>query len=303
MRSLKLVLGGALALASLSLALTLTGTATAGAAPSPNRDSCSGTLNAPGLLYGTYGSDVTIHGYCLVDGGPTLIRGNLHLATGAALNATYALNDVAGTGVTSLTVKGDVTLAGGSILAMGCEPNYSPCTDDPGASNGGTLSGTNSVSGDFTATDALAVIMHDSTIKGDVRQSGGGGGLSCNPPTTGVFSQLQSPVFSDYEDNSFSSDFSVTDVHSCWFGALRNTVKGDMTYSGGSFGDPDASEVVSNLVSGDMTCSVDSPHVQYGDSMGVPNKVSGNAVGECSLHAVQPNPAPSGPLTHITIRK
>ena len=43
----------------------------------------------------------------------------------------------------SLTVRGDVKVGYGAVLAMGCEPNFSPCSDDPNASTGGTLTGQN----------------------------------------------------------------------------------------------------------------------------------------------------------------
>ena len=299
MRTVKLLLGGLLALGAFGVAASST---TAGAASASNRTSCSGTLSAPGLLSGTYSGDVTVTGFCVADGPPTLIRGDLRLAAGSALNATFALDDVTHTGATSLTVKGDVTVGSGAVLAMGCEPNFSPCSDDPAASTGGTLTGQNTVSSDVTATSALALIVHASYIKGDVRQTGGGGGLSCAPPTTGVFSLLQSPVFSDYEDNTISGDLTVTGVHSCYFGGLRDSVKGDLRYTNNSFGDPDASEVLSNVVSGDIACSGNSPVVHYGDSEGVPNRAH-EASGECSFTAKQPNPAPSGPLTPITVKK
>lgn len=303
MKSLKLVVGVALVLAAtLAIGLTQASAVTPQASPS-SRQSCSGTLTSPGLLSGTYSGDVTITGLCVVDGGPTLIRGDLTLAPGSALNATFARNDVSGTGATNLTIKGDVKVGSGATLAMGCEPNASPCTDDPAASTGGTLTGQNQVSSDIIANGALALIFHASYIKGDVRQIGGGGGLSCAPPSTGVFALMHSPVFSDYEDNTISGDLEVTGVQSCWFGALRNLVRGDFTYANNSFGDPDASEVLTNIVSGDLTCTADSPAVEYGDSAGMPNRVGGHASGQCSFKSESPNPAPSGPLAPISVRK
>jgi hypothetical protein len=299
MRAIKLLLGGLLVLGVFGIAASST---KAGAASPSSRTSCSGTLSAPGVLSGTYSGDVTISGFCVANGAPTLIRGDLRLAAGSALNATFALNDVTHVGPTSLTVKGDVSVGSGATLAMGCEPNHSPCSDDPAASTGGTLTGQNTISDDVTASGALAVIIHASYIKGDVRQTGGGGGLSCAPPTTGIFSLLQSPVFSDYEDNTISGDLRVTGVQSCYFGGLRNSVKGDLTYTNNTFGDPDASEVLTNVVSGAIACSGNSPVVQYGDSTGTPNRAH-EASGECSFTARQPNPAPSGPLSAITVKK
>jgi len=299
MRAVRLLVGGLLVLGVFGVAASST---KAGATSPSSRASCSGTLSAPGLLSGTYSGDVTVRGFCVVNGGPTLIRGDLRLAAGSALNATFALNDVTHVGATSLTVKGHVIVASGATLAMGCEPQASPCSDDPAASTGGTLTGQNTVSRDVTASGALALIVHASYIKGDVRQSGGGGGLSCAPPTTGVFALMHSPVFSDYEDNTISGDLKVTGVHSCYFGGLRDSVKGDLSYTNNTFGDPDASEVLTNVVSGDIACSGNSPVVHYGDSAGMPNRAH-EASGECSFTAMQPNPAPSGPLAPITVRK
>src|SRR5665213_2661190 len=245
MRAVKLLLGGLLALGVFGVAASST---KAGATSPSNRTSCSGTLSAPGLLSGTYSGDVTVTGFCIADGPPTLIRG------------------------------------------------------DPSAAAGGTLTGQNTISRDGTASGALALIVHASYSKGDVRQTGGGGGLSCNPPTTGVFALMHSPVFSDYENNTISGDLKVTGVHSCYFGGLRNSVKGDLSYTNNTFGDPDASEVLTNVVSGDIACSGNSPVVHYGDSAGMPNRAH-EASGECSFTAMQPNPAPSGPLAPITVRK
>ncbi|HUD17675.1 MAG TPA: hypothetical protein VMQ59_10445, partial [Acidimicrobiales bacterium] len=287
---------------SQSLCMSEVETVTGGPPPPPN--TCTGSLAVPGVLAGLYKGDVTITGYCVVDGGRALITGDLTLAPGAALNATFALNDVAGSGTSSLLVRGDIKLGSGATLAMGCEPNHSPCTDDPNAGTGGTLRGSNTVDGSLIAKGALGVIVHASRIKGSVRQTSGGGGLSCAPPTTGIFSVLGSPVFSDYEDNNITGSLRVLGIQTCWFGALRNTVHQNLTYNRNTLGDPDGSEVNSNVVFQDIGCSRNSPAVQFGDAtMGVPNKVGQHASGQCSFKTVQPNPAPSGPLTHISVKK
>ena len=123
MRAVKLLLGGCIVLAVFGFAVN---GAKAGAASPSSRTSCTGTLSAPGVLSGTYSGDVVVNGFCVANGGPTLIRGDLRLAPGSGLNATFALNDVTHVGSTSLTVKGDITVASGATLAMGCEPNASP---------------------------------------------------------------------------------------------------------------------------------------------------------------------------------
>jgi hypothetical protein len=271
-----------------------------GSAGGSRTATCSGSLHSPGLLAGTYRHGVVVSGYCVVDGGAAIVLGDLTVAPGSALNATFALNDVSGTGTSSLDVFGDVDVSGGAVLAMGCEPNFSPCSDDPNAGTGGTLTGNNAVFGNLDESAPQGVIVHRSTVVGSVNESGGGGGVTCAPPAKGVFALMQSPAYSDYEDNAIGGDLNIVGLQSCWLGALRNRVAGSVLDANGTFADPDASEVNSNFVQGNMVCLGNSPSVQFGDSMGTPNRVAGDARGECSFHAEQPNPAPNGPLTHIS---
>lgn len=280
------------------------GAAAASEGSGPARSTCSGTLAAPGVLSGVYRGDVTVTGVCDVDGGRALVRGDLTLAPGAVLNATFARNDVSGTGTSRLVAKDEIHVGQDAALLMGCEPNFSPCTDDPAAANGGsgTLTSRSHVFGDLDASGALAVIVHASHINGDVRQTGGGGGPSCAPPSTGIFSVIKSPVFSDYENNRIGGDLRVLDLQTCYFGALRNRVT-DLTFSNNTMTDPDSSELLTNVVRGDIGCFHNSPAVQYGDSMGMPNRVAGDAGGECGFDVRQPNPSPGGPLAPISVQR
>ena len=299
MKAVKFLLGGALVLASVAAGVSqAAATEHHGSGPS----TCTGTLTSPGLLAGSYPGNVVVTGFCLVNGGATVVNGDLRLAPGAGLNATFANNDVAGTGTTSLTVKGDIRVESGAVLALGCEPNFSPCADDPAASTGGTLTGHNRVEGTITGIQPLALLVHASKIEGDVTQTGGGGGLSCAVPTTGVFSLIQSPVFSDYEDNTLGGDLTVSGLQTCWFGALRNHISGSVTADRNTMVDPDAGEVLANHVGENVSCFNNSPTVQYGDSMSSPNQVEGSASGECGFKVLQPDPSPTGPPTHISVR-
>ena len=107
------------AITSLVLATVVLRAGTAGAAETHHqaRNTCTGTLAAPGVLAGTYRGNVVVTGVCLVNGGAAVIRGDLILAPGSALNATFALNDVAKTGTSSLTVRGDVKVGYGAAWA------------------------------------------------------------------------------------------------------------------------------------------------------------------------------------------
>ena len=303
MKVLSLAAGAVLTLSAVAIGM---GPASAKESAKPNAPAvCWGTLAKPGVLAGTYHGDVEIHGVCAVNGGAAVVDGNLILTPWSALDATFALDDVTGTGKSSLTVRGNVWVEHDATLAMGCLPEHSICTDDPAAGTGGTLTGDNHVEGDVRATDAMAVIVHASKINGNVTQTGGGGGaaaMTCAVPTTGIFSVIGSPVFSDYEDNTIWGSLSVHGVKSCWFGAIRDHVGGSADFREIEMGDPDGNEIHSNDIEGNLACFANQPAVQFGDAVGgVPNKVGGWAKGQCGFDVRLPNPAPSGPLTPISI--
>jgi hypothetical protein len=283
--------------ASLVLAILVMGAGAAAAEAHHGQSStCTGTLTAPGVLAGTFRGNVVIKGVCAVNGGAALIKGDLILAPGSVLNATFAHNDVAGTGSSSLTVRGDVKVQNGATLGLGCEPNFSPCSDDPNAT------GQNRVSGDVHANQALGVLLHASKIGGNVSLRGGGGGVTCAIPASGIFALLGSPVFSDAEDNNIGGNLTIAQLQTCWMGALRNHVRGSIFTAHNTMADPDANEVLANHVRGNIACFNNSPATQYGDSMSSPNRVQGHAFGECSFNVRKPNPAPSGPLTPISVK-
>ena len=304
-KGLRLTGIASLALTVVTMAAGVAAATTAGTAAATHHHksrTCTGTLTSPGVLAGTFRGDVLIIGVCNVNGGRAVIHGDLILTPGSVLNATFALNDVRKKGKSSLRVHGDVQVGTGATLLMGCEPNFSPCSDDPNASTGGTLTGKNHVSGDIEARGALAVILHASRIRGDVTMIGGGGGVTCAVPTTGIFSVLKSPVFSDAEDNSIRGDLRIVGLRTCWMGALRNQVRGSVFTAANTMADPDANEVLANVIRGSIACFANTPATQYGDSMSSPNKVRGKAFGECAFNVKQPNPSPNGPLTPISVK-
>ena len=59
----------------------------------------------------------------------------------------------------------------------------------------------------------------------------------------------------------------------------RNAVR---FLSDNELADPDANEVVTNVVGGDLVCTGNSPKIQVGDSGGSPNVVHGKALGQCA---------------------
>ena len=263
---------------------------------------CSGTLASPGLLAGTYWSDVVIRGACVVNGGRAVIHGDLIVSRGSALVAAFGRNDVKGTGASSLKVTGDVRLRRRTVAILGCEPEAFPCLDDPHPKHP-TISSSDRILGNLSVIDALGVIVHNSTIRGRVKQSGGGGGVTCTPTPGSAFAAFGSPDYSDYEDNTMGGGLRVTDLRSCWLGALRNAVHGSARISRNSMADPDAMEIVTNTVRGNLSCYRNSPAVQFGDSFGAPNIVHGWAAGQCGFKVRKPDPAPNGPLRHISVHR
>lgn len=273
---------------------------------------CSGTLAAPGILAGTYNNGAVVQGVCYVAGGPAIVKGDLTISQGSALAAFFALNDVTGVGTSSLTVTGDVNVLSGGSFIGGCEPIYFPCADDANAAAGGpgTLTSSDLIYGNVNELLPLGVLLHASSVAGSISELGGGGGESC--ALTGIFGEFYNPPYSDYEDNTIGGSLSIIGMQSCWYGALRDQVKGSVNNLLNMMGDPDANEVVSNTVYGNMICLGNNPKDQFGDSLGVSNKVGGLAVGECAFNALQPNPATlpyvgypgpvPGPLEPISVR-
>ena len=128
--------------------------------------------------------------------------------------------------------------------------------------------------------------------------------MSCTP--TGIFATFQSPVYSDYEDNTIGGNLRITGLNTCWDGALRNKVSGSATFADNTMADPDASEMLTNTVAGNLLCSDNSPAIQYGDSEVHPTWLAALPPASAPSTSKQPNPAPvpgkggnpAGPSAH-----
>ena len=160
---------------------------------------CSGTsLNSPGVLSGTF-RDVVVQGVCVVSNGPAVVNGTLTVESGGALVAAFAAGH--------LTVTKDVEVSRDGTAILGCFASSFPCLDDPDQ-NSPTLNSPVLVRRDVLARGGLGVLMHDTTVRRDVHEVGGGGGVNCNP--TGFFEMVGSPAYSDYEDSTVGRDLSVS---------------------------------------------------------------------------------------------
>jgi hypothetical protein len=290
------VLGGWLATGGMALGVLAT-SASPAAAAGPHV--CSGTFAAPGVLAGKYSSNVAVQGACAVNAGAALVAGNLTVRPGSALVAAFALNDQAGSGSSSLTVRGNLEVQSGAAMVLGCDPQSFPCIDDPNPESP-TLSSAGHVSGNLSEQQPLGVVVHNTTINGNVVESGGGGGLTCEP--SGVFSLFGSPVYSDYEDSTVRGNLSVSGLTSCWLGVARVHVSGNLSMTGDQLADPDAIEILSNRVSGNLICQQNSQVWDSADESEnlyprapEPNTVLGHRVGQCQLASPATEGGAAGP--------
>jgi len=340
---------------SMSLILGVTGIAAlvvaaapgvAAAAPtgSGGNHTCTGTSASPGTLAGNF-ANVTIAGTCLVDAGNVNIAGNLTVADGASLVGDFGMNDRTDSGTSNLTVRGNVVVEFGASLMIGCYPLQVtlwginsegnpalfttpdfPCDDDPNAfpasgNSAPTLSATEYIGGNLIAYDALGVVVHNTTVGGNVESYGGGDGTAFNP--VGIFAvyiaggpqagprQLDEPIplpaYYDFANVNVGGNLVVTGMSENWYGIDRDVVRGNLTDTNNTAA-PDGNETFNNTVYGNLACSGNNPAVEYGDSNGGPNKVGGSATGECGFNVLIPNPSPASvsgltnyPLEHISV--
>jgi len=217
---------------------------------------------------GAHNGNFMITGNAYVPAGSSLtVNGNLTLAPGACLDA-FTLADV--------TVHGNILVGPGAILGLGCGPGAlgPPFTQGPcyGQSTNDV------VDGSIIANQPLTMYLTADTIRGNVTSNGGGPGVTFNP-------YVNYPI----KDSTIGGNLIVQGWQGTWFGALRNHVSGNVIVDNVVAADPDSNEVATNTVAGNLTCAGNSPAIQFGDSGGAPNLVSGNAIGQCGFNVIQPD--------------
>jgi hypothetical protein len=243
-------------------ALLAIGGSTALASSSGPNPCATGTLSS-----GAYGG-FTVTGTCrVVHGANVTINGNLTLADGAVFNALFDPSN-------AVHVIGNVKVGQGALLGLG----YGTAVV---------------VDGNVNANQPLSLYLGNMTVHGNVTSNGGG--------TADRFYNF--PI----KDDTIDGNLTLHGWTGGWIGALRNTVGGNIDFSNnasvvhpvddagcmasGTFpngcaaapgADPDSSEPVQNMVSGNLICHNNSPAAQFGDSGGGPNTVSGNKIGECA---------------------
>jgi hypothetical protein len=253
---------------------------TAGAASAAAPYTCSGSLDNPGVLAGTYSTNVFVSGFC-VTGGPTTVTGNVTILAGSTLIA----DDFTATG--NIQVGSGATLVGGPAEEGGDESAPPP----PSFHVGGNL----------IATQPLGVVLHGSDISGNVVETGGGGGFTCDP--SGIFAVFDSPVFSVIGEGSHvGGNVTITGLTSCWLGLTHSRFDGSVHVLNNQLADPDAIEILDNDIGGNIVCEQNSMMWDSADlaedslypRLWEPNRVSGTRVGQCvvapPLNPGEPSP-------------
>jgi hypothetical protein len=251
--------------AAIVVAAGLVQVASQAASNAASASTCSGGSVAAG----SYAS-LTVTGFCTVDAGSVSVATNLTVAPGGELVAAFGGSDV--------HVGGNLLVQSNGVLILGCEPEAFVCFNDPDQTTG-TLRTHDTVGLNLTAQNALAVVVHATTIGQNSTVQGGGGGVTCASTIPNIPGP---PAYIDFEDDAIGGNSIIQGVQSCWAGYIRNHVARNVIYQGNRFADPDASELTTNTIGGNMICSGNNPVVQFGDSQGSPNVVAGKAIGECT---------------------
>lgn len=297
-------------LVAAALVLAIAG-AGAAVAPAAGPFVCSGKLRTPGLLKGTYPQGVVVKGACAVKAGKAHVIGTLLVTKGSALAAAYGRHH------SSLTLTGNLVVGRGAVVILGCRVNPDgsgfPCIDDPNMKHP-TLTSREVVSGSIVENSPLGVIVHNSSIGANVKERGGGGGVNCKPPKSGVFAAFKSPVFSDLEDTVVRGNVAISRMSSCWLGLARDKVHGSVTINNNTMADADAIEILANHISKNLSCSGNS-HPSAASPPGTqpvwdsadtsetglypraaePNAVGGTRSGQCVMASPATQGGPSGP--------
>jgi hypothetical protein len=267
---IRIKLSGVLAAAALAAASAIAGAAPAGAAPAgaAGNYTCSGgSFFSPSIIpAGTYKS-MTVTGFCAPAPGTVMVR-NLTVAPGGGLASMVASS--------TLTVTGNVEVETGGMFAIGCGTsvlNDATCPDNPEATS------TDSIGGNLDTSGAVLVIVHFSSIGGNAKMNGGGGGITCdNLPG------VPTPPFVDFDYDAIGGNASVKNLVTCWDGFSDSTIGGNVTFDNNQTNLPligDGNFVGGNVIAGNLRCFGDSPKPHLSDVTHIPNSVGGHTAGQC----------------------
>jgi hypothetical protein len=244
-----------LAAVALAASLVVAGAVSVSAA---NNGTCSG-----GTIKSATYRNLTVTGFCTLDGGNVTVQNNIKVTSTGALNAIFSRS--------TLTIGGNLIVDTGGLLGLGCDPEELACFDNPnGTSN-------HSVGRNLIADGAVLMIVHDNHIGGNVEQEGGGGGFSCNP----LFPNGP-PAYTDYANNTIGGSATVTGLRTCWAGFSHNVVSGSVRLIDNQTAIDDGNLADGNHIGGNFTCLGDSPAPHLSDGpVKTLNVVGGVARGQC----------------------
>jgi hypothetical protein len=191
------------------------------------------------------------------------INGNLVVADGASLNDHAA-------STATVNVARNVLVGEGSTLGLG--------TYNPGAPHN------SSVGGNIIANQPLSLYISFLTVHGNLISNGGGGGVS------GEFRNFPT------KDNTIDGNLIIQGWTGGWIGVIRNHVAGNVIFNDNASlinglvsppvpgqVDTDSSEIMTNVIGGNLICFGNTPSAQVNpDDGGQPNVVAGHKIGECA---------------------
>ena len=205
---------------------------------------------------------ITVTGECQVAPGAVIrVEGSVSVAKGAVFDAQSAPS--------TITVRGNVNGARGSVVGLGCQPpsatgnSAHECALDPAGQS------TITIHGNITATKALLVALNGITVKGNVTLIGGGG-----------------PNYWSVKNNTIGRNLTVGGQTVAWMGVMFNKVGRNVTLVNITVNDehPDAPGVyvVTNTVGRNLSCWGLVPGVSSGFVPGAVNYVGRHALGQCA---------------------
>jgi hypothetical protein len=238
--------------AAVACALLFSGAANAAALPHYGPTTCKGGT----IRSGSYAS-LRITGVCtLGNHAYVVVRGNVVVGHHGGLNAIT---------MGHIGVWDDMIVRSGGIVGLGCSPaaGCSATTHDH-------------IQGDVLASAPLAMIFHSNRIDGRIVQMGGGWGreLQQRAVRRPGIQHLRGQPGGRQHHGALDAQLLV-----------RHIPK-----PGGRHGArlaqhvrrPDANEVQTNTIAGDLICRGNNPAPQQGDSGGLLNIVAGQKIGQCN---------------------
>jgi hypothetical protein len=223
----------------------------------------SGTCAGGSIAAGTYNGFI-VTGHCTFDPGAVItINGNLVVSDGAALNDHAA-------STATVNVSGNVMVGQGAVLGLGTYNPFAPHNS--------------SVGGNIIANQPLSLYLSFLTVHGNLISNGGGGGV------TGEFRNFPT------KDDTIDGNLIIQGWTGGWIGVIRAHVGGNLIFNNNTsvinglvtppvpgVVDSDSSEIMTNVVGGNLICQGNTPAAQVNPADGgQPNVVGGHKIGQCA---------------------